>query len=153
MSCESRWDSCYLTACELQMSEEESRAWQRGANSDASLRPFGAPGKRPPSPTGGRGRGRGRGQGPFYDRNRSMDDDMEGLRRGGGGEGLRGSSRHGLSGFERQSSERGGGWFERDRQLPREEEVNGVVSPRLAIIYCSLVNNEVRAQPELVSIA
>ena len=110
------------------MSEEESRAWQRGANSDASLRPFGAPGKRPPSP-GGRGRGRGRGQGPFYDRNRSMDDDLEGLRRGAG-EGLRGSARNGLGGYERQSSERGGGWFERDRQLPREEEVNGVVSPR-----------------------
>ena len=25
------------------MGEEESRAWQRGANSDASLRPFGKP--------------------------------------------------------------------------------------------------------------
>ena len=57
-----------------------------------------------------------------------MDDDMEGLRRGGG-EGVRGS-RNGLGGFERQTSERGAGWFERDRQLPREEEVNGVVSPR-----------------------
>ena len=80
-----------------QMGEEESRAWQRGANSDASLRPFGEmsllflqlppgllyspenlshhpeclgpPGKRPPSPTGGRGRGRGRGSSiPYYDR-------------------------------------------------------------------------------------
>ena len=83
------------------MGEEESRAWQRGANSDASLRPFGKclrrhrsrpvivielwapktwshwaiticsgpPGKRPPSPTGGRGRGRGRGSSmPYYDR-------------------------------------------------------------------------------------
>ena len=54
---------------------------------------------------------------------------MEGLRRGAG-EGVRGSARNGLGGYERQSSERGGGWFERDRQLPREEEVNGVVSPR-----------------------
>ena len=43
---------------------------------------------------------------------------------------MRGSARNGLGGYERQSSERGGGWFERDRQLPREEEVNGVVSPR-----------------------
>ena len=60
-----------------------------------------------------------------------MDDDMEGLRRGGG-EGVRGS-RNGLGGFERQTSERGAGWFERDRQLPREEEVNGVVSPRLVV--------------------
>ena len=63
-----------------------------------------------------------------------MDDDLEGLRRGAGGagtgEGMRGSARNGLGGYERQSSERGGGWFERDRQLPREEEVNGVVSPR-----------------------
>ena len=50
------------------MSEDESRAWQRGANSDASQRPFGPPGKRPPSPTGGRGRGRGRGSAPYYDR-------------------------------------------------------------------------------------
>lgn len=58
-----------------------------------------------------------------------MDDDLEGLRRGAG-EGVRGSARNGLGGYERQSSERGGGWFERDRQLPREEEVNGVVSPR-----------------------
>ena len=52
----------------LQMSEDESRAWQRGANSEASQRPFGASGKRPPSPTGGRGRGRGRGSAPYYDR-------------------------------------------------------------------------------------
>ena len=68
-----------------------------------------------------------------------MDDEMEGLRRGGGGagEGLRGSSRNGLGGFERQSSERGAGWFERDRQLPREEEVNGVVSPRFVDLNCS----------------
>ena len=51
------------------MSEDESRAWQRGANSEASQRPFGAgSGKRPPSPTGGRGRGRGRGSAPYYDR-------------------------------------------------------------------------------------
>ena len=61
-----------------------------------------------------------------------MDDDLEGLRRGAG-EGVRGSARNGLGGYERQSSERGGGWFERDRQLPREEEVNGVVSPRLVV--------------------
>merc|ERR1719431_2103292 len=65
----------------MQMGEEETRTWQRGANSDASLRPFGAPGKRPPSPTGGRGRGRGRASSmPYYDRNRSMDDDLDGLR-------------------------------------------------------------------------
>ena len=53
----------------FQMTEEESRAWQRGANSDTILRQFGpAPGKRPPSPGGGRGRGRGRGAAPYYDR-------------------------------------------------------------------------------------
>ena len=54
------------------MSEDESRAWQRGANSDASQRPFGPPGKRPPSPTGGRGRGRGRGSAPYYDRSEEL---------------------------------------------------------------------------------
>ena len=52
------------------MTEDESRAWQRGANSDTSQRQFGVPGKRPPSPTGGRGRGRGRAGAPYYDRNR-----------------------------------------------------------------------------------
>ena len=48
------------------MTEDESRAWQRGANSDTSQRQFGVPGKRPPSPTGGRGRGRGRAGAPYY---------------------------------------------------------------------------------------
>ena len=118
------------------MSEEESRAWQRGANSDASLRPYGPPGKRPPSPSGGRGRGRGRGGVPYYDRNRSMDDEMDGVRRGLDGPSVergfpRGPARNGL-GFERQTSERG--WFDRgDRQISREEDINGVVSPRLDV--------------------
>ena len=114
------------------MTEEETRAWQRGANSDASLRPYGAgAGKRPPSPSGGRGRGRGRGTAPYYDRNRSMDDEQEGGRRGLDGPSAergfpRGAPRNG---FDRQSSERGGGgWF--DRQQSRDEETNGGVSPR-----------------------
>ena len=88
-----------------------------------------------------------------------MDDDLEGLRRGAGGEGVRGSARNGLGGYERQSSERGGGWFERDRQVPREEEVNGVVSPRLGS-DCSVLNYKLtdsltditgKATPELPS--
>jgi len=117
----------------MQMGEEESRAWQRGANSDASLRPFGPPGKRPPSPTGGRGRGRGRGSSmPYYDRNRSMDDDLEGrAREREAPSAERGfpRGRGGGIGFERQTSERG--WFDRnDRSAAREEDVNGGVSPR-----------------------
>ena len=119
-----------------QMSEDESRAWQRGANSEASQRPFGAPGKRPPSPTGGRGRGRGRGSAPYYDRNRSMDEELlgDGGRRGpgldGGQSAERGfprGARNGFGGFDRQTSERGGGFF--DRNQPRDEDSNGV-SPR-----------------------
>jgi len=123
-------EKCQFPLNLMQMSEEESRAWQRGANSDASLRPYGPPGKRPPSPSGGRGRGRGRGTVPYYDRNRSMDDEMDGVRRGLEGPSVergfpRGPARNGL-GFERQSSERG--WF--DRGTSREEDLNGVVSPR-----------------------
>jgi len=126
-------EKCQFPLNLMQMSEEESRAWQRGANSDASLRPYGPPGKRPPSPSGGRGRGRGRGGVPYYDRNRSMDDEMDGVRRGLDGPSVergfpRGPARNGL-GFERQTSERG--WFDRgDRQTSREEDINGVVSPR-----------------------
>eukprot|EP00092_Neocalanus_flemingeri_P067348 GFUD01082189.1.p1 GENE.GFUD01082189.1~~GFUD01082189.1.p1 ORF type:complete len:309 (+),score=59.37 GFUD01082189.1:110-928(+) len=126
-------EKCQFPLNLMQMSEEESRAWQRGANSDASLRPYGPPGKRPPSPNGGRGRGRGRGSVPYYDRNRSMDDEMDGVRRGLEGPSVergfpRGPARNGL-GFDRQTSERG--WFDRgDRQAAREEELNGVVSPR-----------------------
>jgi hypothetical protein len=111
----------------VQMSEEETKAWQRGANSDASLRPYGPPGgKRPPSPVGrGRGRG-GRGGGAssssahaHYDRNRSMDDDFaeSGAPRGYG----RGRSSSGL--YERQTSERGGGWF--DQGLERNNSRGG----------------------------
>jgi hypothetical protein len=115
------------------MSEEETRAWQRGANSDASLRPYVPPGgnKRPPSPVG-RGRGRGRGAAsahPHYDRNRSVDDDYEGMGRGGfGGMHARGRS-SGI--YERQTSERGG-WFDQGGERTirgvgggGEEELNG----------------------------
>ena len=62
-----------------------------------------------------------------------MDDEMDGVRRGLEGPSVergfpRGPARNGL-GFERQNSERG--WFDRgDRQAAREEELNGVVSPR-----------------------
>ena len=118
------------------MSDDETRAWQRGANSDASLRPFGPPGgKRPPSPVG-RGRGRGRGAvsaHPHYDRNRSVDDDFDGATRGGGyGGGMHARGRS--SGiYERQTSERERGWFDQggDRSMRgggAEEELNGGVS-------------------------
>ena len=120
------------------MSEEETRAWQRGANSDASLRPYGPPGgKRPPSPVG-RGRGRGRGAAsahPHYDRNRSMDDDFDGVSRAGG----YGGRGHSSGIYERQASERGGGWFDQggERNVrgggggAGEEELNGgSASPR-----------------------
>jgi len=126
-------EKCQFPLNLMQMSEEESRAWQRGANSDASLRPYGPPGKRPPSPNSGRGRARGRGSVPYYDRNRSMDDDLDGVRRGLEGPSVergfpRGPARNGL-GFERQTSERG--WFDRgDRQGVRDDELNGVISPR-----------------------
>jgi len=130
-------EKCQYPLNLMQMTEDESRAWQRGANSDTSQRQFGAPGKRPPSPTGGRGRGRGRAGAPYYDRNRSMDEELleGGVRRGGGIDvsGERGFSRggsgvrNGIGGYERQTSERGG-WF--DRQQSRDEDVNGGVSPR-----------------------
>ena len=123
------------------MSEDETRSWQRGANSDASLRPYGPPGgKRPPSPVG-RGRGRGRGltssssAHPHYDRNRSVDDEFEGSRGYGGLHAPRGRS-SGI--YERQTSERGGGWFDQGgERIIRgggsgvEDELNGgSASPR-----------------------
>merc|ERR1712098_143449 len=46
-----------------------------------------------------------------------------GFPRGGSG------ARNGFGGFERQTSERSGGWYDRDRQQPNED-VNGVISPR-----------------------
>ncbi len=107
------------------MSEEESRVWVRGANSDTSLRTYG---KEPRSagpldgPGGGgfgwstmesrgglRGRGRGiRGGGSLFDRNR-----------GGGDEDERGIGRG--RGFERSLSSGGG---------PDDPMANGSISPR-----------------------
>lgn len=135
----SAFGSLYVEACQLpmnlmQMSEEEIRAWQRGANSDAGVRPYGPPGggKRPPSPVG-RGRGRGRGgtvssAHPHYDRNRSVDDEFDGVSRGYGGlHATRGRS-SGI--YERQTSERGGGWF--DQGLERNSRGGGGVDDELA---------------------
>ena len=53
-----------------------------------------------------------------------------GFPRGGSG------ARNGLGGYERQTSERGGGWFDRQqsRGAPGEEETNGVASPRSASV-------------------
>jgi hypothetical protein len=76
------------------MSEDEQRAWQRGANSDTSLRLYkkeipsaNLPGAGVPSlgHGGGGERGRGRGRG-FFDRNRGPPDDDESIgRRDDGG--------------------------------------------------------------------
>lgn len=69
------------------MSEEEQRAWQKGANSDTSLRLYK---KEVPSmgPGIGRGggvgeRGRGRGRGGFFERHRPPMDDDDGMGRRG----------------------------------------------------------------------
>lgn len=94
---------------------------KRGANSDASMRPsyMSSTGKRPTSPNGsGRGRVRGRGGGnstTHFERNRSMDDDFDMLR-GPRGDAERAnfmqSGRGRSTGFERQASSGGGGWFD-----------------------------------------
>ncbi len=90
-----------------QMGEEEQRAWQRGANSDTSMRTYrkeevggGAPPppggfRGGPPPPGGmlggpRGRGGARGNRGGYDRHRStVDDDDLGPGRGGRGKKLK----------------------------------------------------------------
>ena len=74
------------------MSEEEQRAWQKGANSDTSLRLYKK--ELPPGSLGGGGpgvgrgaggeRGRGRGRG-FFDRHRSQVDEEDPGRREDGG--------------------------------------------------------------------
>ena len=78
------------------MSEEEQRAWQKGANSDTSLRLYK---KEMPNMAGGPGmgrggggeRGRGRGRG-FFDRHRAPMDDEDGVggrrEESGGGRGF-----------------------------------------------------------------
>ena len=86
----------------------------------------------------------------FCARNRSMDEELlgggeaggPGGRPGGGQSAERGfprggsGARNGLGGYERQTSERGGGWFDRQqsRGAPGEEETNGVASPRSAAV-------------------
>jgi len=124
------------------MSEEEQRCWQKGANSDTSLRLY----KKEIPPGGalsglGRGgaageRGRGRGRG-FFDRHRSQVDDEDGVgrREEGGG---RGFGRGGIRSYDRSTSDRGS-WFERSNSTsgvgqPGEEgsvpAANGNISPR-----------------------
>jgi len=124
------------------MSEEEQRCWQKGANSDTSLRLY----KKEIPPGGalsglGRGgvageRGRGRGRG-FFDRHRSQVDDEDGVgrREEGGG---RGFGRGGIRSYDRSTSDRGS-WFERSNSTsgvgqPGEEgsvpAPNGNISPR-----------------------
>ncbi len=116
-------------------SDDELRAWHRGANSDASVRTYrkedgsmggggggghmmgggGGGGGPPMMMRGGRGRGdprgmsRGGGRGG-YDRHRSMMDDEEG---GGGPRG--GPGGRGRVAYDRSLSDRGGGggWFDR----------------------------------------
>ena len=110
------------------MGEDETRAWQRGANSDASLRPFGTQGKRPPSPVRGRGRGRGGSAYPHYERNRSTEETLEGGRGRIDREDrsfLHGRGR--IGGFDRQVNERG--WLDStDKPLKEEDKDN--TSPR-----------------------
>lgn len=77
------------------MSEEEQRAWQKGANSDTSLRlykkelpPGGLGASGPGIGRGGGGeRGRGRGRG-FFDRHRAPGDEEDPGRREEGGRGF-----------------------------------------------------------------
>ena len=77
------------------MSEEEQRAWQKGANSDTSLRlykkelpPGGLGAGGPGIGRGGGGeRGRGRGRG-FFDRHRAPGDEEDPGRREEGGRGF-----------------------------------------------------------------
>ena len=80
------------------MSEEEQRVWQKGANSETSLRLYkkeippgglSGPGIGRGAAGGGGERGRGRGRG-FFDRHRSQIDDEDGVgrREEGGGRGF-----------------------------------------------------------------
>jgi hypothetical protein len=64
------------------MSEEEQRAWHRGANSDASLRTYNRDPDLGPLPLRGRGAPRGgdrggRGGGRGFERHRSVNEDEE----------------------------------------------------------------------------
>jgi len=99
--------------------EDELRAWQRGANSDTSMRLYAKDdtlggGRGGPGAMRGRGMGRGAagpvgrgGRGGFHDRHRSGGDDED--VGGGGGRG------RGRIPYDRSVSERGGGggWFDR----------------------------------------
>ena len=137
------------------MSEDEQRTWQKGANSDTSLRLYkkeipqsGLSGPGLGRGSGERGRGRGRG---FFDRHRAPIDDEEGLgRREDGRTFGRGNTfgqllffsrclysfilfQGGLRSYDRSLSDRGH-WFERSNSTgqPGEEAgpPNGNASPR-----------------------
>ena len=102
------------------MGDEETRAWQRGANSDTSLRPFPSQNKRPPSPVRGRGRGRGISAYPHYDRNRANDEDSARFDRE-----ERSFSQGRGRGFDRQTSEKG--WHEVNDKSAKEDEKDIIV--------------------------
>jgi len=113
-------EKCRFPLNLIQIGDEETRAWQRGANSDASLRPFPSQNKRPPSPVRGRGRGRGISAYPHYDRNRTNEEDSSRFDRE-----ERSFSQGRGRGFDRQTSEKG--WNEVNDKSVKEDDKDMMV--------------------------